>query len=143
MRPTQANDVFHAIAHPTRRAILLRLKASECAANELAEPFQITFAAISQHLRILEDAELVSARRDGRYRFYRLRPEPLQDVLDWSNEFAAFFEQRLDALGSYLDKSMASLRAGARRTHNSLENVDVSLDSKHRRFRAVHYRSPP
>jgi DNA-binding transcriptional ArsR family regulator len=104
MRPTQANDVFHAIAHPTRRAILLRLKASECAANELAEPFQITFAAISQHLRILEDAELVSARRDGRYRFYRLHPEPLQDVLVWSNEFAAFFEQRLDALGEYLDR---------------------------------------
>jgi DNA-binding transcriptional ArsR family regulator len=64
----------------------------------------MTFAAISQHLRILEDAELVSARREGRYRFYRLQPKPLSEVLRWSNEFAAFFDQRLDALGEHLDR---------------------------------------
>ena len=104
MRPTQENDVFHAIAHPARRTILLKLKAGECAANELAEPFQMTFAAISQHLRILEEAELVSVRRDGRYRLYRLQPAPLQDVRSWSDEFAMFFDQRLDALGEYLDR---------------------------------------
>lgn len=104
MRPTQENDVFHAIAHPARRAILLKLKEGECAAAQLAEPFEMTFAAISQHLRILEEAELVSARRDGRYRLYRLQPEPLRDVVDWSYEFEAFFSQRLDALGEYLDR---------------------------------------
>ncbi|MDQ2773387.1 MAG: metalloregulator ArsR/SmtB family transcription factor [Acidobacteriota bacterium] len=112
MRPTQQNDVFHAIAHPARRAILIKLRASECAANELVEPFEMTFAAISQHLRILENAELVAARREGRYRLYRLKPEPLLDVLRWSSEFAAFFEQRLDALGEHLDRkhSKATLR---------------------------------
>jgi DNA-binding transcriptional ArsR family regulator len=104
MRPLQENDVFHAIAHPARRAILVKLKDGEYAANELAEPFEMTFAAISQHLRILEDADLVSARRDGRYRRYRLQPEPLEDVLRWGNEFTAFFHQRLDALGDYLDR---------------------------------------
>ena len=104
MRPTQQNDVFHAIAHPTRRAILIKLRARECAANELVEPFEMTFAAISQHLRILQEAELVVARREGRYRFYRLQPKPLVDVLRWSNEFAAFFDQRLDALGEHLDR---------------------------------------
>ncbi len=104
MRPHQVNDVFHAIAHPARRAILVKLKTGDCAATELAEPFQITFAAISQHLRILEEAELVSVRRDGRFRRYHLQPEPLQDVVQWSNEFATFFNQRLDALGEYLDR---------------------------------------
>ena len=75
MRPIQENDVFHAIAHPARRAILLTLKDGERAASELAEPFQMTFAAISQHLRVLEEAELVSVRREGRQRLYRLDPE--------------------------------------------------------------------
>ena len=110
MRPTQENDVFHAIAHPARRAILIKLREKEHAANELAEPFQMTFAAISQHLRILEEAELVSARRDGRYRFYRLQVDPLLDVIHWSNEFKAFFDQRLDALGEYLDKKQGKRR---------------------------------
>jgi DNA-binding transcriptional ArsR family regulator len=110
MRPTQENDVFHAIAHPARRAILVKLKEGECAAAELAGPFRMTFAAISQHLRVLEEADLVSARRDGRYRLYRLQPEPLRDVMHWSNEFDVFFGQRLDALGEYLDRKHARRR---------------------------------
>lgn len=110
MRPIQENDVFHAIAHPARRAILVTLKDGERAANELAEPFRMTFAAISQHLRVLEEAELVSVRRDGRHRRYRLRPKPLQDVVSWTDEFAAFFGQRLDALGEYLDRKHGKRR---------------------------------
>ena len=104
MRPLQENDVFHAIAHPARRAILLELKGRERAASELADPFDMTFAAISQHLRVLEEAELVSVRREGRRRLYRLHPKPLKDVVSWIDEFAAYFSQRLDALGDYLDR---------------------------------------
>jgi DNA-binding transcriptional ArsR family regulator len=104
MRPTQDNDVFHAIAHPARRAILVTLKSGERPASELAEPFHMTFAAISQHLRVLEEAELVSVRRAGRQRLYRLDPRPLRDVVGWAEEFAVFFGQRLDALGDYLDR---------------------------------------
>ena len=104
MRPIQDNDVFHAIAHPARRAILMTLRDGERAASELAEPFAMTFAGISQHLRVLEEAALVSVRRDGRHRFYRLEPRPLEDVVGWVDEFAAFFGGRLDALGDYLDK---------------------------------------
>jgi DNA-binding transcriptional ArsR family regulator len=104
MRPLQDNDVFHAIAHPARRAILVTLKEGERPATELAEPFRMTFAAISQHLRVLEKADLVSVRRDGRQRLYRLDPRPLRDVVSWADEFAAFFAQRLDALGTYLDR---------------------------------------
>jgi DNA-binding transcriptional ArsR family regulator len=104
LRPLQDNDVFHAIAHPARRAMLVRLRAGERAASDLAEPFGMTLSAVSQHLRVLEVADLVSARRDGRHRLYRLRPKPLAEVVAWIDEFAAFFGDRLDALGEYLDK---------------------------------------
>ena len=104
MRPIQENDVFHAIAHPARRAILVALKDGERTASDLAEPFRTTFAAISQHLRVLQEADLVAVRRDGRRRFYRLDPRPMKDVVRWIDEFAAFFEGRLDALGAYLDR---------------------------------------
>jgi DNA-binding transcriptional ArsR family regulator len=110
MRPVQENDVFHAIAHPARRAILVTLKEGEHAASELAEPFRMSFAAISQHLRVLEEAELVSVRRDGRQRLYKLDPRPLRDVVTWADEFAAFFGQRLDALGTYLDRKHGKRR---------------------------------
>jgi DNA-binding transcriptional ArsR family regulator len=110
MRPIQDNDVFDAIAHPARRAILVTLKDGERAASELAEPFRMTFAAISQHLRVLEEAQLVSVRRDGRHRLYRLDPKPLQDVVSWADEFAAFFGQRLDALGEHLDRKHGKRR---------------------------------
>jgi DNA-binding transcriptional ArsR family regulator len=110
MRPLQENDVFHAIAHPARRAILLELKGRERAASELADPFDMTFAAISQHLRVLEEAELVSVRRQGRRRLYRLHPKPLREVASWVDEFAAYFSQRLDALGDYLDRKHGKRR---------------------------------
>jgi DNA-binding transcriptional ArsR family regulator len=104
MRPLQDNDVFHAIAHPARRAILVTLKRGECRASALAEPFGMSFAAVSQHLRVLEEADLVTSRRDGRLRLYQLQPKPLGEVVTWIDEFAAFFGQRLDALGEYLDR---------------------------------------
>jgi DNA-binding transcriptional ArsR family regulator len=103
MRPLQENDVFHAIAHLARRHILVLLRDGERAASELAAPFDMTFGAVSQHLRVLEEAELVEVHRDGKRRVYRLRPQPLREVVSWVDEFAAYFGARLDALGDYLD----------------------------------------
>ena len=108
MRPLQENDVFHAIAHPARRAILVSLKRKERAASELARPFDMSFAAVSQHLRVLEQADLVCVRRDGRRRVYRLQPKPLKEVVSWIDEFAAYFGERLDALGDHLDRKHGS-----------------------------------
>jgi len=110
MRPQQDNDVFHAIAHPARRQILVLLRGGERAAGDLSEPFQMTLGAVSQHLRVLEEAELVQVRRDGKRRLYRLQPQPLAEVASWANEFAAYFGQRLDALGEYLDKKQPKRR---------------------------------
>lgn len=104
MRPLQQNDVFHAIAHPGRRAILVLLKTGEKTASELAEPFHVSFAAVSQHLGVLKDADLISERREGRQRIYRLQPTPLENVARWVDEFQTFFEARLDALAAHLDR---------------------------------------
>lgn len=104
MRPQQDNDVFHAIAHPARRQILVLLRDGERAAGELAEPFAMTLGGVSQHLRVLEHAHLVSVRREGKHRLYSLCPQPLGEVVSWVDEFAVYFGQRLDALGAYLDK---------------------------------------
>lgn len=104
MRPRQDNDVFHAIAHPARRHILVLLRDGERGAGELAEPFEMTLGGVSQHLRVLESARLVQVRREGKRRIYRLVPQPLGEVVSWVDEFAAYFGQRLDALGQYLDE---------------------------------------
>lgn len=104
MRPLQEKDVFHAIAHPARRSILVLLKDAEQPARKLAQPFGISFAAISQHLKILREADLVSERRHGRERIYRLQPRALQAVVSWVDEFTVFFNARLDALVDHLDR---------------------------------------
>ena len=104
MRPLQQNDVFHAIAHPARRRILVLLKDGEKPASTLAERFGVTFAATSQHLKILKEANLVAERREGRQRIYRLDPKPLREVVSWVDEFEAFFNARLDALEEQLDR---------------------------------------
>jgi DNA-binding transcriptional ArsR family regulator len=104
MRPVQENDVFHAIAHPARRTILVLLMSGEKRASELAEPFGVSFSAVSQHLRILKDASLVSERREGRNRIYHLRSDPLKEVWAWADEFRAFWSARLDALEAHLDR---------------------------------------
>jgi DNA-binding transcriptional ArsR family regulator len=104
VRPLQQNDVFHAIAHPARRAILVLLKDGERPARDLVEPFGVSFAAISQHLKVLTKADLVSKRREGRQRIYYLHPKPLKEVVSWIDEFESFFNSRLDALARHLDR---------------------------------------
>jgi DNA-binding transcriptional ArsR family regulator len=100
----QARDaVFRALGDPTRRAILDRLRHRERGVSELCEPFAMSQPAVSQHLRVLMDAGLVSARRHGRSRIYALRPGPLRDAHDWLAHFEAFWTGKLDALGAYLD----------------------------------------
>ncbi len=97
------SSVFLAIADPTRRAILDRLRAGERPVAELAEGFAMSAAAVSQHLAILRRAGLVADRRVGRVRFYRLNPEPLAEVESWIGEYRRFWPEKLSALGTYLE----------------------------------------
>ena len=101
-RPLRA-DVFSAIGEPTRRRLLDLLGRGEQAVNRLDQPFRMTRPAISQHLRVLRHAGLVSVRRVGRERRYRLRAQPLEEVYDWVAHYERFWRKKLKALGKYLD----------------------------------------
>ncbi|MUH00779.1 metalloregulator ArsR/SmtB family transcription factor [Scytonema sp. UIC 10036] len=107
-RPAASADVFAAIADPTRRAILDRLLTGEQPVKQLAEPFAMSLPAISQHLQVLCDAGLVQMRKAGRQRLYRLNPEPLRQVFDWIADYEQFWQQKLDALGNYLEENICS-----------------------------------
>ena len=103
-RPYASADIFQAIADPTRRALLDRLRIGEQAVKQLAEPFAMSLPAISQHLQILCEVGLVQMRKSGRQRLYRLNPEPLKQVSDWISCYEQFWQNKLDALGNYLEE---------------------------------------
>ncbi|MDF5717862.1 MAG: metalloregulator ArsR/SmtB family transcription factor [Rhizonema sp. NSF051] len=100
-RSTASADVFAAIADPTRRAILDRLRHGEQPVKQLAEPFSMSLPAISQHLQVLCEVGLVQMRKAGRQRLYRLNPEPLKQISDWIAHYEEFWQEKLDALGNY------------------------------------------
>lgn len=93
-----------ALADPTRRAILARLSAGEASVNELAEPFDMTLAAVSKHIKVLENAGLVSRGRQAQYRPCALEAAPLRDVATYVETYRRFWEQNLDQLDAYLTK---------------------------------------
>lgn len=98
-------DVFHAIAEPNRRRMLDMLAGGELAAQELADRFEISFAAVSQHLKVLHDAGLVERRAEGRRRIYSLTADRLREVDNWTANYRRFWQSRMDRLRSYLDES--------------------------------------
>jgi DNA-binding transcriptional ArsR family regulator len=97
-------DVFRAIADPTRRALLDRLRGGPAPVNVLAAEFAQTRPAISKHLRVLRDAHLVSETRAGRERLYELDPVPLQRVLAWIEGYRAFWQTSLTNLKRHLER---------------------------------------
>ncbi|HET6340131.1 MAG TPA: metalloregulator ArsR/SmtB family transcription factor [Polyangiales bacterium] len=98
-------DVFRAIADPTRRAILDRLRAGPTAVNDLAADFEQSRPAISKHLRVLRDARLVTEQRHGRERLYELRPIPLQRIMGWVEGYRSFWQSNLTSLKRYLEET--------------------------------------
>ena len=96
-------DRFAALADSSRRHLLEELAAGDHTVTELMAGLDISQAAVSQHLRVLRDAGLVTARQDGRYRRYRLRPGALTELRDWLDELERFWHERLAALGDYLE----------------------------------------
>lgn len=105
MHRAQAHaDVFRAIADPTRRAILDRLRIRPAPVNSLAADFAQSRPAISKHLKILREADIVSEERIGRERVYRLNPAPLRDVVDWIEGYRSFWQSSLDGLKRILEE---------------------------------------
>jgi DNA-binding transcriptional ArsR family regulator len=91
-----------ALADPTRRAILARLSAGEASVNELAEPFDMTLAAVSRHIKVLEGAGLVSRSKQAQWRPCKLEAAPMRDVAALLDGYRQFWEQNLDQLDNYL-----------------------------------------
>ncbi|MDY6898789.1 MAG: metalloregulator ArsR/SmtB family transcription factor [Cyanobacteriota bacterium] len=103
-RQSASANVFQAIADPTRRAMLDLLLRGEQSVKQLAEPFAMSLPAISQHLQILCEADLVEMRKLGRQRLYKLKAEPLKQVSAWIANYEEFWQEKLDALGDYLEE---------------------------------------
>ncbi len=102
------SQTFSALADPTRRAILARLAEGETSVGELAKPFAISAPAISRHLKVLEEADLIERKVRARFRLCSLRRERLAQAKDWIEETRRFWEvsfERLDALLGSDDES--------------------------------------
>ena len=97
-------NVFAIIAHPVRRQILSQLAHGDVTVSGLAEPFEISRSAISQHLTILLESGLVAVEKRGREHYYQLRPDNLNEVYRWIKQFEHFWNEKLDSLEAYLDE---------------------------------------
>jgi DNA-binding transcriptional ArsR family regulator len=102
-RSTAHASAFHAVADPTRRAILDRLRSGGLPAGELARGFRMSRPAVSKHLGVLRRARLVWEQREGRQRVYQLAPAPLSDVAAWVESYRRFWEVNLQSLKRHLE----------------------------------------
>jgi len=100
----ELDAVFAALAHPIRRAIIERLAEGECTVGELAEPHKVSLPAVSQHLRVLEDAGLLDQTPDGRVRRCALKVAPLSAAFGWIVQYRLFWEDRLDEVARKVEK---------------------------------------
>lgn len=103
---------FHALADPTRRAILARLSERDCAVTELARPFAMSLPAVSKHLKVLERAGLIERSRDAQWRPCRLNADPLKDLSAWLDQYRRFWEGSLDRLDLYLKSLETDRKTG-------------------------------
>jgi DNA-binding transcriptional ArsR family regulator len=115
MATDHISATFAAIADPTRRAILARLASGETSVKELAKPFDMTLPAVSKHLKVLENAGLISRGRDAQWRPARLEAERLREAAKWMERYRIFWEQSLDRLDQHLRELQGEDRKHGRR----------------------------
>ncbi|MEE1899297.1 metalloregulator ArsR/SmtB family transcription factor [Flavobacterium rakeshii] len=96
-------DVFQAIADPTRREIINLLAQSELNLNAVADNFEISRPAVSKHIKILTECGLIVIKQQGRERYCRAELKKLKEVAEWTNLYREFWNEKLDALGSFLE----------------------------------------
>lgn len=120
MRSTNTQDplsrTFAALADPTRRAMLARLAQGEANVSDLAAPFlnDMSLPAVTKHLKVLENAGLISKSRQAQWRLCRLQAEPLRDAADWMEPYRQAWADQLDRLGAYLEAQLDAPTRGAR-----------------------------
>jgi DNA-binding transcriptional ArsR family regulator len=101
----QIDRTFAALGDPTRRSVLERLGRGSATITELAEPFGISLTGMKKHVRVLEDAGLVTTEKVGRARRCSAGPRRLEDVQDWTQTYRQMLEQRLDRFGELLERT--------------------------------------
>jgi DNA-binding transcriptional ArsR family regulator len=102
--PDVLDNTFQALANPIRREIVSQLAGNQKTVLELASQFDISLNGVSKHIKVLENAGLVKREIKGRTHYCQLNPAPLQRANEWIEHYHAFWDQRLDALGAYLEK---------------------------------------
>ena len=115
MSADRLSTTLAALADPTRRAILSRLASGEATVTELAKPFAMSMPAVSRHLKVLEQAGLITRGRDAQWRPARLEPAPLRDVADFVEQYRRHWEERLDRLDDYLQELQRQEKGNDRR----------------------------
>jgi DNA-binding transcriptional ArsR family regulator len=104
MQEQAFDSVMHALADPTRRAIVDRLTAGPACVTDLATPFSMSLNAVSKHIKVLEHAGLVHRTQQGREHTLELDPTPLREVARWASRYEQFWNEQLDRLESYFKK---------------------------------------
>ncbi len=104
MQDDPLSQIFSALAHPARRAMLARLGLGETSVQELSKPLGLSAPAVSKHLRVLERSGLISRGRNAQWRPCRLQRATMRKAEDWIAEVEAMTEQRLDQMEAYLHK---------------------------------------
>ncbi len=98
----QIDDVFIALSHPVRRAVLERLAKGDLSVSQVSAPLGESPSQMTKHLHILERSGLLKRTREGRVHRLHLEPAPLKEVMDWVSRYQKFWEQKFDALEKYL-----------------------------------------
>ena len=96
-------DVFHAIADPTRRAILSLIAIQAMTPNALAEHFDSSRQAVSKHIKILTECQLVKKELSGREIYYQFNPKPMKEVAEWLNQYNKLWNDKFDSLDKYIN----------------------------------------
>ena len=103
----KVDRVFHALSNRTRRRMVRQLSGGECSVGELASPAEMSFAAASKHVQVLEKAGLVNRRVAGRQHICSLRSEPLREASEWLSFYEKFWTDNLDRLAAVLESDQA------------------------------------
>ncbi|TQV78043.1 helix-turn-helix transcriptional regulator [Exilibacterium tricleocarpae] len=101
------DSAFHALADPTRRAVIARLIQGPAAVKELAEPFDIGLPSFMKHIKVLEDSGLIGSKKVGRVRTCRIQPKQLTAAETWLAKQRALWERRTDRLADYVENQLA------------------------------------
>src|SRR4051794_38259679 len=104
MVENRLDATFHALADPTRRGMLASLTLGEKSIGELGEPYAMTFAGASKHVKVLENAGLIERRKAGRKQICALRPKPLAEAEHWISQWKQFWTVRLDNLETLIER---------------------------------------